>query len=376
MVIKNGHVITMAGDEFENGFVAFENGKITAVGDMRDCPNGEAFDAEGGYIIPGLVDAHSHLGMWEDSLGAEGADGNEDTDPVTPQLRAIDGINPMDRAFGEAAAAGVTTVVTGPGSANPIGGTFAAVKTCGRRIDDMVIKEAAAMKFAFGENPKAVYGEKKQFPITRMGTAAIIRESLIKAQKYSELEEPDFDFKSECLLPCLYEEDQLIVKAHAHRADDIFTALRIAKEFGLKMTIEHCTEGHLIADLLKAEGVGVCVGPSLSDRSKPELSALSYETAGILDKAGLTVAIITDHPETPQKHLPLCAAMAVRAGMDKMSALRAVTINPARLCGIEDRVGSLEVGKDADIAVFDRFPLDFEANVKAVIINGDLHKEK
>lgn len=371
MIIKNGHVITMAGDEFENGFVAFENGKITAVGGMESCPDGEALDAAGGYIIPGLVDAHSHLGMWEDSLGAEGADGNEDTDPITPQLRAIDGINPMDRAFGEAAAAGVTTVVTGPGSANPIGGVFAAVKTRGRRIDDMIIKEAAAMKFAFGENPKAVYGEKKQFPLTRMGTAAIIRESLIKAQKYSELEEPDFDFKSESLLPCLKEEDPLIVKAHAHRADDIFTALRIAREFGLKMTIEHCTEGHLIADLLKAEGVGVCVGPSLSDRSKPELSALSYETAGVLDRAGLTVAIITDHPETPQKHLPLCAAMAVKAGMDRMSALRAVTINPARLCGIEDRVGSLEVGKDADIAVFDRFPFDFEANTKAVVINGN-----
>ncbi len=368
MIIKNGHVLTMTGEEYENGFVAFEDGKITALGLMAVCPEGEAFDAEGGYIIPGLVDAHSHLGMWEDSLGAEGADGNEETDPITPQLRAIDGINPMDRAFGEAAMAGVTTVVTGPGSANPIGGAFAAVKTFGRRIDDMVVKETAAMKFAFGENPKAVYGEKKQFPMTRMGTAAAIRESLIKAQKYAEMEEPDFDFKSECLLPCL--NGGLIVKAHAHRADDIFTALRIAKEFGLKMTVEHCTEGHLIADLLKAENVGVCVGPSLGDRSKPELKELTYETAKILDGAGLTVAIITDHPEIPEKHLPLCASLAVKAGMDRMAALRAITINPALLCGISDRVGSLEPGKDADIAVFDRFPLDFEAKTTAVFING------
>lgn len=368
MIIKNGHILTMNGAEYENGYVSFENGRITAVGPMGDCPPGESLDAAGGYVVPGLVDAHSHLGMWEDGLGAEGADGNEDTDPVTPQLRAIDGINPMDRAFAEAASAGVTTVVTGPGSANPIGGVFAAVKTFGRRVDDMIIKEAAAMKFAFGENPKMVYGEKKQFPTTRMGTAAVIRESLLKAQKYAELEEPDFDFKCECLLPCL--DGSLPVKAHAHRADDIFTALRIAKEFGLKMTVEHCTEGHLIADLLKAENVGVCVGPSMGDRSKPELRELSYETAKILDEAGLTVAIITDHPEIPEKHLPLCGALAVRAGMDRMSALRAVTVNPAVLCGISDRVGSLEPGMDADIAVFDRFPLDFEAKTTAVFING------
>ncbi len=369
-IIKNGQILTMEGRTFENGFVAMENGRIIAVGDMADCPEAEAMDdARGGYIVPGLVDAHSHIGMWEDSMGDEGSDGNEDTDPVTPQLRAIDAINPMDRAFAEAAAAGITAVVTGPGSANPIGGVFAAVKTFGRRIDDMVIRESAAMKFAFGENPKGVYGEKKQFPATRMGTAAIIRESLMKARRYMNEEEPEFDFKSECLRPCL--EGSLIVKAHAHRADDIFTALRIAKEFDLKMTIEHCTDGHLIADILKNEGVGVCVGPCISDRSKPELFNLSCKTVKALYDAGLTVAIITDHPETPEKYLPLCAAMAVREGMDKMAALEAVTINPARLCGIEDRVGSIVVGKDADIAVFDRFPLDFDAKVTAVYINGN-----
>ncbi len=368
-VIKNGRVLTMEGAEYENGFVAFENGKITAVGPMEDCPEGETvLDAEGGFIVPGLIDAHSHIGMWEDSLGMEGADGNEDTDPITPQLRAIDAVNPMDRAFAEALAAGVTSVVTGPGSANPIGGTFAAIKTRGRRVDDMLVKADAAMKFAFGENPKGVYGDKKQFPSTRMGTAAAIREALIKAQKYAGQEEPDFDFKSESLAPCLG--GGLLVKAHAHRADDIFTALRIAKEFGLKMTIEHCTEGHLIADILKEENVGVCVGPSLGDRSKPELGALSYETAAALAGAGLTVAIITDHPEIPEKHLPLCAALAVKGGMDASEALKAVTINPARLCGIDSRVGSLAAGKDADVAVFDRFPLDFNASVKAVFVNG------
>lgn len=358
----------MEGAEIENGFVAFENGKITAVGSMADCPSGEAFDACGGYIAPGLVDAHSHIGMWEDSLGTEGSDGNEDTDPITPQLRAIDAVNPMDRAFAEALAAGVTTVVTGPGSANPIGGSFTAMKTAGRRVDDMVIKAEAAMKLAFGENPKGVYGEKKQFPSTRMGTAAAIREAFIKAQRYAAADEPDFDFKSESLARCL--NGKMPVKAHAHRADDIFTALRIAKEFGLDMTIEHCTDGSVIADILAAEGVGVCVGPSLTDRSKPELCRLSYNTVADLSRAGLTVAIITDHPEIPEKHLPLCAAMAVRAGMDKTEALKAITLNAACLCGIDGRVGSLAVGKDADIAVFDRFPLDFEARVKAVFVDG------
>ncbi|MCH5188338.1 MAG: amidohydrolase [Oscillospiraceae bacterium] len=369
-IIKNGCVLTMDGDEIENGFVAFENGKIVAVGPMDGCPEGESYDANGGYIVPGLVDAHSHIGMWEDSLGSEGADGNEDTDPITPQLRAIDAINPMDRAFSEALAAGVTTVVTGPGSANPIGGTFAALKTYGRRVDDMLIKAEAAMKFAFGENPKGTYGEKKQFPSTRMGTAAIIREALIKAEMYKDREDHDFDFKSESLAHCIGEEPML-VKAHAHRADDIFTALRIAREFGLNMTIEHCTEGHLIADILKDENVGVCVGPSLGDRGKPELSNLTYETAAVLSKQGLPVAIITDHPEIPEKHLPLCAALAARAGMDRMEALRAITVNAAKLCGIADRVGSLTVGKDADIVVFDHFPLDFEAKAIAVFVNGE-----
>ncbi len=369
MIIKNGALLTMDGEVFLNGFVEIRGGKIIGFGAAENCPEGEAFDACGGFIVPGFIDAHSHIGMWEDSLGSEGADGNEDTDPVTPQLRAIDGINPMDKAFSEALAAGVTTVVTGPGSANPIGGTFAAMKTYGRRVDDMVIKTDAAMKMAFGENPKTVYGEKKRFPSTRMGTAAIIREYLFKAKKYAEKTDKDFDMKCESLLPCL--SGELPVKAHAHRGDDIFTALRIAKEFNLSMTIEHCTEGHLIADILKEENIGVCVGPSLTDRSKPELASLSCKTPKALSEAGVTVAIITDHPETPQKYLRLCAVMAVREGMDKTEALKAITVNPARLCKIEDRVGSIALGKDGDILVFDRHPMDFDAKLTAVFASGE-----
>lgn len=368
MIIKNAAIMTMEGVTIENGFIDIQNGKIAAFGEMKNCPEGEAFDADGGYAVPGLIDAHTHIGMWEDSLGEEGADGNEDTDPITPQLRAIDGVNPMDKAFAEALSDGVTAVVTGPGSANPIGGTFTAMKTFGRRVDDMVIKEEAAMKMAFGENPKGVYGEKKQFPATRMGTAAIIRENLFKAKEYAENEDGDFDIKNEALMRCINE--NMLVKAHAHRCDDIFTALRIAKEFNLNMTIEHCTEGHLIADILKDEKVGVCVGPSLTDRSKPELSGLSWKTPKLLSDTGLTVAIITDHPETPEKYLRLCAMLAVREGMDKNEALKAITINAAKLCGIEDRVGSIAVGKDADIAIYSGFPLGFEAKCTAVFIDG------
>lgn len=369
MIIKNAKIITMTGETLENGFIDIQNGKIARVGEMCDCPEGESFDANFAVAVPGLVDAHSHIGMWEDSLGEEGADGNEDTDPITPQLRALDGVNPMDKAFDEALCDGVTTVVTGPGSANPIGGTFVAMKTHGRRADDMVIKEEAAMKMAFGENPKGVYGDKKQFPSTRMGTAAIIRESLFKAKEYSESDEAEFDIKNEALMRCL--NGNMLVKAHAHRCDDIFTALRIAKEFNLKMTVEHCTEGHLIADILKGENVGVCIGPSLTDRSKPELSRLSWKTPQILSESGLSVAIITDHPETPEKYLRLCAMLAVREGMDKHEALKAITRNAAENCGISHRVGTIEKGKDADIAIYTSHPLDFDSRCVAVFVNGE-----
>lgn len=380
----------MDGTDYENGYVLIDNGKIAGVGsadtfDESQFSIDKIIDAQGGYVLPGFIDAHCHVGMWEDSVGFEGDDGNEDTDPVTPHLRAIDAINPNDRAFEEAREAGVTTVVTGPGSANVIGGQFAAIKTYGRRIDEMILKEPIAMKVAFGENPKTVYHQKNQSPVTRMATAAILRESLMKARDYKrtmdeynadpeENDKPDFDFKMESLLKVLNKEIPL--KAHAHRADDIFTALRIAREFNLNITLEHCTEGHLIADYLKEEAIPVNVGPSLSDRSKVELKHLTFKTPGILAKEGLSVAIITDHPVTPIQYLPLCAALAVREGMDEYEALKAITINAASNCGIDDRVGSIKAGKDADITIFNGHPLDFRTRAEYVLINGKIVYER
>lgn len=390
LLIKNGKILTMDGTDYENGYLLIDNGKIAGVGsagtfDESQFSIDKIIDAQGGYVLPGFIDAHCHVGMWEDSVGFEGDDGNEDTDPVTPHLRAIDAINPNDRAFEEAREAGVTTVVTGPGSANVIGGQFAAIKTYGRRIDEMILKEPIAMKVAFGENPKTVYHQKNQSPVTRMATAAILRESLMKARDYKrtmdeynadpeENDKPDFDFKMESLLKVLNKEIPL--KAHAHRADDIFTALRIAREFNLNITLEHCTEGHLIADYLKEEAIPVNVGPSLSDRSKVELKHLTFKTPGILAKEGLSVAIITDHPVTPIQYLPLCAALAVREGMDEYEALKAITINAASNCGIDDRVGSIKAGKDADITIFNGHPLDFRTRAEYVLINGKIVYER
>lgn len=382
MIIKNAHILPMEGEELENGYIRIgTDGKIAEIGACVPTPieGEEVMDAEGGYLLPGFVDAHSHIGMWEDSLTFEGADGNEDTNPITPQMRAIDGVNPMDEAFREAREAGVTTVVTGPGSANPIGGQFAALKTVGICVDDMILKAPVAMKMALGENPKSVYHDRKETPVTRMGTAAVIREALFETKEYMKKWEkyrknpdaedaPDFDFEKEALVPVLTGE--LPVKIHAHRADDIFTALRLQKEFGFSLTIEHATDGHLIVDYLKDSGVGVCAGPFLGDRSKPELKNLSVSTAKALTDAGVPTAIITDHPETPEKYLFLCAAMAVREGMEEMDALLSITITPAQLCGISDRVGSLSVGKDADIQLYDRFPLDFRSKLQKVWING------
>jgi len=389
LLITNGKIITMAGDIFEKGYILADEGKIIELGNMEDMPDVneaggkkvEVYDAEGGYILPGLIDAHCHVGMWEDSIGFEGDDGNEATDPVTPQLRAIDGVYYADRSFAEARENGVTTVVTGPGSANVIGGQFAALKTYGRRIEEMIVKEPVAMKVAFGENPKTVYNEKRQMPITRMATAALLRENLMKAVEYKQqLEDynkdsennnkPEFDMKLDALLKVINREIPL--KAHAHRADDILTAIRIAKEFNLRLTIEHCTEGHLIKDILAEEGVAAVVGPSLTDRSKPELRNQSLKTPGILSKSGIKVAIMTDHPCIPIQYLSLCAAMAVREGMDDYEAMKAITINAAEITGISDRVGSLEKGKDADIVVFSGHPFELKTKVILTVINGNI----
>lgn len=381
LFIKNGLVYTMAGDIIEGGSILVKDGKIVEIGKDLVAPlDAEVIDADGRMITPGFIDAHCHLGMWEDGMGFEGDDGNEWVDPVTPQLRSIDGINPMDITFEEAYVGGVTTAVTGPGSANVVGGEFVALKTYGKRIDDMILKFPVAMKIAFGENPKRVYESQKKSPITRMATAAILRETLFKAKAYLEKKEkakedpskmPEFDMRMEEMIKVLKKEIPL--KAHAHRADDIFTALRIAKEFDVDITLDHCTEGHLIADYLAEEGKPAIVGPSLSDRSKVELRNLTFKTPGILQKAGVKIAIMTDSPVIPLQYLPLCAGLAAKSGLDEMEALKAITINPAEIIGISDRVGSLEVGKDADIVIFDGNPIkDIDCKTFATIINGEV----
>lgn len=382
MLIIHAHLHTMAGADIADGYLRTEGNQIAELGGMpvEPKPGEEVIDAQGAGLYPGFVDAHTHLGMWEDGLTFEGDDGNEKTDPVTPQLRAIDAINPVDRCFQEALHAGVTTVVTGPGSANAIGGQMAAVKTYGSCIDHMIVKAPFAIKMALGENPKSVYHGKNQAPSTRMSTAALIREQLYKAKRYQgELERaekdedfdmPEFDMKCEALLPALRREIQ--VHFHAHRADDIFTAVRIAKEFQLDYVVVHGTEAHLIAGGLVETGTRVLSGPFLCDRSKPELRNQTPSTPGILSGAGVPTAIITDHPVIPIQYLPVCAGLAVREGMDYEEALRAITINPAKICGLDHRLGSLEVGKDADLVLFDQDPLTIAAKPKMVIAGGKL----
>ncbi len=381
MYLINGILHTMASDVICDGFVSFEHGKITAAGRMDELQlpeQAEVLDVTGCHIYPGLVDAHSHLGMFGDSLGFESDDGNEITDPVTPQLRAIDAINPFDRCFQEAREGGVTTVVTGPGSANAIGGQMVAIKTVGRRVDDMILRAPVAMKFALGENPKSCYNDRHETPITRMATAALIREELFKAREYLEKKDraaadedadaPEFDLKLEALIPVI--RGELPAHFHAHRADDIATAVRIAKEFGLKYVIIHGTEAHRIADLLAEDGTQVVTGPIFGDRSKPELANQRVDNTAILKKAGVSVAICTDHPENPQQYLPMGAALCAKQGIDPEEAMASITRDAAGIAGISDRVGTLEIGKDADIAVFRGHPLELSAAVEAVFING------
>lgn len=381
MLIINGIIHTMDGPVMENGYVAVKGSKIARVGPMSECPKsweGETIDAQGGHVCPGFLDAHCHLGMFGDSLGFESEDGNEETDPCTPQLRAIDAVNPLDRCFSEARAAGVTTVLTGPGSANPVSGQFAALKTSGRWVDAMVVKAPVSMKLALGENPKQVYHDRDETPVTRMATAAIIRENLRKAVEYGEkldkaardedTDPPDYDAKLEALLPVV--RGELPVHIHAHRADDIATGIRIAKEFKLNCVIVHGTEGHLIPELLAGERIPVITGPALGDRSKPELANMTLENPLVLSRAGVEVAICTDHPEVPIQYLPLCAALAVKGGMDPEEALAAITINAARIAGLDGLLGSLTPGKEADVVVTGRHPLELLGSVRAVLMGG------
>ena len=379
LYIKNGLIYTMNEEIIENGSILVKNGKIAAVGKDLEVPSeAEVIDAGGRMITPGFIDSHCHLGLYEDSIGFEGSDGNEMVDPITPQLRGIDAINPMDITFKEGYQGGVTTAVTGPGSGNVIGGTFVALKTYGHRVDDMIIKEPIAMKVAFGENPKRVYNEQKKSPMTRMATASLLRETLFKAKTYMEKMEnadpskrPDYDMKMEALIPVLKKEIPL--KAHAHRADDIFTALRIAKEFDVDITLDHCTDGHLIAEDLAKEGKPAIVGPTFGERSKYELKNKTFDTPRVLYEAGIKIAINTDSPVIPLEHLSLCAGLAHKAGLPMIEALKAITINAAEIVGIDDRVGSIEVGKDADIVIFDGNPIkDVDSKTYMTIIDGKI----
>ena len=380
MVITNAYIYPVEGDPIPQGYLRFSE-TIEAFGPMTEyvpAENEQTFNAGGQWLLPGLVDIHTHLGLFGDGVGFEAEDCNEVGDPITPQLRAVDGINPLDPTFRESLRSGVTAVAVAPGSANPIGGQIAAIHTSGRRIDDMVIRAPLAMKFALGENPKSCYHDRDETPVTRMATAALIRQALFEAQAYGrkkqaaeenpELDPPDFDMKHEALLPVLRR--QIQAHFHAHRLDDVFTAIRIAKEFSLNYVIVHGTESYLAADLMAAEGARVVTGPNLLDRCKPELKNMTFGGPAELRKAGVLCSICTDHPETPLKYLTICAAVAQKSGLSHEDAIRAITIYPARIAELDDRIGSLKPGKWADLALFTGDPLELSSECKAVFIQG------
>ena len=376
MFIIHGNIKTMEGRDFADGYVEIADGKIVSVGDMEDCPGaeGEVLDVQGSLVMPGIIEAHCHMGITEEKKGREGDDCNENVNPVTPWLRSIDAINPMDAAFNDALQAGITAAMIGPGSANVVGGQFAFVKTHGRCIDRMIVKAPAAMKVAFGENPKVNYSGQGTSPSTRMAIAAMLREELTKAAAYMKKREKnrdgEIDLRYECWLPVL--RGEIPLKAHAHRADDILTAVRIAKEFHLRMTIDHCSEGHLVAEDLKRAGFPAIVGPDMASRNKIEVQNMAFKTAGILSNYGILTAITTDHPVSKIQFLPICAGLAVKAGMAFEEGLRAITINAARICGVANRVGSLAPGKDADIAVFTGNPMEIFTETLYTLIDGKI----
>lgn len=382
--IWNGTVLPMAGGTFTripNGKVFVQDGKILAVGEDKLLPpevEGKEIlwlDAQGGIIMPGIIEAHCHMGITEEKKAMEGDDCNENVNPVTPFLRAIDAINPMDAAFDDAVRAGITCAMIGPGSSNVVGGQFAVVKTKGRCIDDLVIKAPAAMKVAFGENPKVNFSGMGKSPCTRMAIAAMLREELSEAREYLRKKEKgdrDFetDFEKECWIPVLKKEIPL--KAHVHRADDILTAIRIAKEFDLDMTLDHCSEGHLIAEKVAESGFPAILGPDLSSRSKIEVQNMAFKTAGVLNRAGVRTAITTDHPVSLIQSLPLCAGLACKSGLPLEQAYLSITYYPADILGVADRIGSLEPGKDADIAVFTGNPMETFTDTLYTILDGEI----
>ncbi|MCE5235205.1 MAG: amidohydrolase [Clostridiaceae bacterium] len=385
LLIRNGYIAPMSGRDYERGSVLVDAGKIAAVGesvDLEMAREAQVLDASGLIVMPGLIDAHSHIGILEDKKGAMGDDCNETANPLSPTLRAIDAINPMDSAFHNALASGITSAMVGPGSSNIVGGQFAFIKLTGRSIDRMTVLFPAAMKVAFGENPKTTYGDNGNMPSTRMSIASMLREELFLAQGYKKKRDDALksgegfepDFRMESYMPLF--EGKIPLKAHVHRADDILTAIRIAKEFSLSATLDHCTEGHLVTQEIAASGFPAIVGPSLASRSKPEVESLDFKTAGILHKAGVLVAITTDHPVTRIQYLALCAGLAAREGLGEYEALKAITINAARICRVSHRVGSLEPEKDADIAIFDGNPLDVFASAVYTIVDGEIVYQK
>lgn len=370
LAITGAKIITMAGRTIEIGTVLADKGKIIGVHEGVLIPPGaEIYDAAGMIVMPGMIDSHSHVGIVEEIYREEGDDSNEITGPVTPHLRAIDAVNPLDLGFRDALAGGITTLVTGPGSANIIGGEMVAMKTHGTIVDDMIVRFPVGLKAALGENPKRSYGRDKKTPATRMASAAIIREALIQGLEYLKKEAPERDLKMESLGRVLRGEVPL--RVHAHRADDIMTALRIAAEFDINLIIEHCTEGHLIAKRLAQKKIPVVIGPLIANRAKVEMQGITLETARVLAENGVMFAIMSDHPVVPVQYLAVSAALAVKGGLSEDHALKAITINAAKILGLEKQIGSIEPGKDADIVVFDRHPLDITSRVKQVFVNGE-----
>ncbi len=382
LVVIHGYIKTMEEQDYPDGYLRIDHGKIVAVGDMAECDvqalrenqEVQVIDAGGNLVMPGIIEAHCHMGITEEKKGMEGDDCNENVNSVTPHLRAIDAINPMDDAFHDAIKAGITSAMIGPGSSNVVGGQFAFLKTHGRCIDQMIVKAPAAMKVAFGENPKVNYSGQNVSPVTRMAIAAQLREELTKAREYQRRigENPETvpDFRYECWLPVL--NGEIPLKAHVHRADDILTAVRIAKEFGLRMTLDHCSEGHLVIEELQEAGFPAIVGPDMASRNKIEVGNMAFKTAGELSKNGILTAVTTDHPVSKIQFLPICAGLAVKEGMSMEDGFRAITINAAKICGVEDKVGSLAAGKDGDVAIFNGNPMEVFTRTLCTVINGKI----
>ncbi len=381
VAIVGGRVVPIIGEPVDGGTVLIADGKIVAAGRDVSVPGDtRVIDAAGGWVLPGFVEAHGHVGVHEEGEGWAGNDTNEMTEPVTAHVRALDAINPADIGFRDAISGGILAVNVNPGSGNPVGGQTAALKCWGRTVDEMLLKAPAGMKSALGENPKRVYSEQKKTPSTRLGVAAVIRGALVDAANYAQRIEAeqrkpeaerkpvDRDLKLEALAKVLSRE--IPWRQHCHRADDIATALRIADEFGYRLVIDHGTEAHLLADILAARDIPVIIGPLLTSRSKVELRNRSLANPGKLAAAGVTIAITTDHPVVPIHFLAYQAGLAVKHGLDRDTALQALTINPARIVGVDDRLGSLEPGKDADVVIWSGDPLDVPSRVQRALVNG------